>query len=73
MDDRVDAVLPELERIGYGELLPALREQLARQPHLTVFNLLQERTIRISWKRELRSRLREIFSGRAYEPDLIVA
>jgi FAD/FMN-containing dehydrogenase/Fe-S oxidoreductase len=70
MDRRVDAVLPELTRIGYGEMLPALREQLARQPDLTVFNLLQERTIRVSWKREVRARLREIFSGQAYAPVL---
>ena len=70
MDDRVDGVLPELERIGYGELLPALREQLARQPDLKVFSLLQERTIRVSWKREVRARLREIFSGRAFAPVL---
>jgi FAD/FMN-containing dehydrogenase/Fe-S oxidoreductase len=70
MDDRVESVLSELERIGFGELLPSLREQLTRQPDLKVFNLLQERTIRVSWKRELRVRLREIFGGRAYEPVL---
>jgi FAD/FMN-containing dehydrogenase/Fe-S oxidoreductase len=70
MDDRVDSVLPELESIGYGELLPLLHQQLAAQSDLKVFDLLQQRTIRVSWKRELRSRLREIFGGMSFAPVL---
>jgi FAD/FMN-containing dehydrogenase/Fe-S oxidoreductase len=34
----------------------------------TVFSLLQLHELRVSWKRELREPLRQIFAGRAFEP-----
>jgi FAD/FMN-containing dehydrogenase/Fe-S oxidoreductase len=36
----------------------------------TLFALLQDRSIRVSWKRELRAPLRELFQGGAYAPVL---
>ncbi len=36
----------------------------------TVFHALQDKTLRVSWKRELRAELRQIFTGREYEPVL---
>ena len=36
----------------------------------TVFDLLQDRTIRVSWKREIRAPLRQLFNGAAFAPIL---
>ncbi len=36
----------------------------------SVFQVLQERSLRVSWKRELRDALHEIFNGREYQPVL---
>ncbi len=36
-----------------------------------VFRALQEHSLRVSWKREVRAELRQIFTGREYEPVLI--
>jgi FAD/FMN-containing dehydrogenase/Fe-S oxidoreductase len=42
-------------------------ERLARQPDASVFHVLQDRTIRVSWKSELRTRMRQIFNGGAFK------
>jgi len=44
-----------------------LDERLARQPDATVFHVVQDRTIRISWKSEVRTQLRQIFNGGAFK------
>ncbi|HJW53821.1 MAG TPA: DUF3400 domain-containing protein, partial [Burkholderiaceae bacterium] len=44
--------------------------RLAQQPDATVFRVVQDRTIRLSWKRELRAPLRQIFNGAAFKPIL---
>ncbi len=36
----------------------------------TVFRALQDKSLRVSWKREVRAVLRQIFTGREYEPVL---
>ena len=36
----------------------------------TVLRALQDKTLRVSWKREVRAELRQIFTGREYEPVL---
>ncbi len=36
----------------------------------SVFRALQDHTLRVSWKREVRAELRQIFTGREYEPVL---
>ncbi len=41
----------------------------ARHPG-TVFSILQDRTLRVSWKREVRAPLQDIFMGRAFAPTL---
>ncbi|MGE5649587.1 MAG: DUF3683 domain-containing protein [Bacillota bacterium] len=42
-------------------------ERLARQPAATVFHVVQDRTIRVSWKAEVRAQLRQIFNGGAFK------
>ncbi len=75
------ALLSEVRRRWQG-LLQGLDEQLPPnacgldgQPILpagekTVFRALQDKSLRVSWKREVRAPLRRIFTGREYEPVL---
>jgi FAD/FMN-containing dehydrogenase/Fe-S oxidoreductase len=56
----------ELLSLGLDKQEAIFDERLAAQPDATVFHLLQDRTIRISWKTELRAPLRQIFNGGAF-------
>ena len=56
-----------LAGVGLEKLLPVFAARLATQPQATVFDVVQDRTIRISWKNEVRARLRQIFSGAAFK------
>ncbi len=66
----LDMPLPEareqLESLGLDHLSAAFDERLAIQPDARVFDLVQDHTVRISWKQELRAPLRQIFNGSAY-------
>jgi FAD/FMN-containing dehydrogenase/Fe-S oxidoreductase len=62
LDAPLSTAHSELSRLGID--LP---------PHgaaLTVFDLLQNRTIRVSWKREIKAALEQILGGRQYAPTL---
>jgi len=43
---------------------------VASNGHTTVFQALQDHTLRVSWKREVRKELQRIFVGREYQPIL---
>jgi FAD/FMN-containing dehydrogenase/Fe-S oxidoreductase len=70
LDTGLEAALPQLESLGYETLLPELGARLASAPGLRVFEVVQDRTIRVSWKRELRDPLQQIFGGRVFAPIL---
>jgi FAD/FMN-containing dehydrogenase/Fe-S oxidoreductase len=70
LDTGLAEALPELARLGYEEQLPELRSRATRPGALCLIDVLQDRTIRVSWKRELRAPLRQIFSGRVFAPIL---
>lgn len=55
-----------LESLGLDHLSAAFDARLAIQPDARLFDLVQDHTVRISWKHELRSPLRQIFNGSAY-------
>ncbi len=55
---------------GLEKLLPEIDARIPAQPTSTVFDVLQDRTIRISWKAEVRAALRQIFGGAAFRPIL---
>ncbi|RDK11557.1 DUF3683 domain-containing protein [Cupriavidus lacunae] len=55
---------------GLGLLGQEFDARLAQQPDATVFHLLQDRTIRVSWKTEVRAELRKIFNGGEFKPIL---
>jgi FAD/FMN-containing dehydrogenase/Fe-S oxidoreductase len=42
-------------------------ERLAQQPDAKLFHVLQDRTVRVSWKAELRAPMRQIFNGGAFK------
>jgi FAD/FMN-containing dehydrogenase/Fe-S oxidoreductase len=70
LDTGLEAALPQLAALGYETLLPQLRARLASAPGLRVFDVVQDRTLRVSWKRELRAPLQQIFGGRVFAPIL---
>jgi len=43
-----------------------LDERLSHQADATVFHVIQDRTIRVSWKAEVRAQLRHIFNGGSF-------
>ncbi|MDB5991539.1 MAG: FAD-linked oxidase [Herbaspirillum sp.] len=47
-----------------------IAQRLLEQPDVRLFDLLQDRTIRVSWKLEVRAPLRHIFNGAAFKPIL---
>ena len=53
--------------LGLEKLAFVFDEQLQRQPDATLFSVVQDRTIRISWKTEIRAHLRQIFNGAAFK------
>ncbi|MDQ6215189.1 FAD-binding oxidoreductase, partial [Achromobacter insolitus] len=59
--------LPELHGLGLGDLQPALSDRLAAQPGARVLDVVQDRTIRLSWKTEVLAGLQRTFSGAAYK------
>ncbi|MGA2550978.1 MAG: DUF3683 domain-containing protein [Burkholderiaceae bacterium] len=67
MDAPLADTLPVLEQLGLGSVLFALRE---RPSPTRVFEVLQDRSIRVSWKQEVRAPLEKLFPGAAYAPIL---
>jgi Fe-S oxidoreductase len=57
-----------LAELGYQARLSEFDARIAAQPGVTIFDLLQDRTLRISWKAEVRTQLRQIFGGAAFKP-----
>ena len=68
MDDPVAASLDQLELVGLGTLREDLVQRCEVQPGLRIFDLLQDRSIRVSWKTEVRRELRRIFPGGPFVP-----
>ena len=66
LDTRLVDAKEALLRMGLEPLAEKFDERLAQQPDVTLFHLLQDRTIRISWKNELRAPLHKIFNGGAF-------
>jgi len=64
-DEPVAQAAPELARLGITHVAGADGRPTAR-----IIDLLQERTIRVSWKIEIRAPLERILSGAAFAPVL---
>src|SRR5690606_38228232 len=56
--------LDTLDQLGLpAAVLDALRARLGTQPDAGVFDVVQDRTIRVSWKTELRAEMERLFPG----------
>jgi FAD/FMN-containing dehydrogenase/Fe-S oxidoreductase len=53
---------------GLEALLPVVDKRLLDQPAACLFDMLQDRTIRVSWKLEVRAKLEDIFGGADFAP-----
>jgi FAD/FMN-containing dehydrogenase/Fe-S oxidoreductase len=61
MDQALVAARPELTRFGLDKL--DYEAILSARPDASVFDVLQDRTIRVSYKQEIRAQWRKLFSG----------
>ncbi len=66
LDQPLQSAMPQLAALGLDRLLPVFEARLATQPDARLFDVVQDRTIRISWKNEVRAHLRQIFNGAAF-------
>ena len=57
----------ELVALGLEKLDLVFEQRLLQQPDATVFDVVQDRTIRVSWKQEVRALLRQIFNGASFK------
>ncbi len=72
LEDRVQQALALLQRVGdeWRGWLQSLDQPSAEEPARSTFALLQDHTLRASWKTEIRAELQRIFSGAAFKPIL---
>src|SRR5471030_1824495 len=67
LDKPLADVKEQLALLGLERLLPVFDERLKTQPDATLFDVLQDRTVRVTWKQEIRAQLRQIFNGAAFK------
>jgi FAD/FMN-containing dehydrogenase/Fe-S oxidoreductase len=68
LDASAAASLEDLCSLGLEPLRNEIARRLRAEPGLRVFDLLQDRTIRVSWKSEVRAELRRLFAGGPFVP-----
>src|SRR5476651_1519232 len=72
--EKLDLPLREAQhymvQVGYEGLAEKLADRVDSQPGVRVFDVAQDRTIRVSWKQEIRAELRHIFNGGEFKPIL---
>ncbi len=55
--------LDTLSSLGLSDLAPVLAQRLTQQPDARVFDVVQDRSIRVSWKTEVRALMERYFAG----------
>jgi FAD/FMN-containing dehydrogenase/Fe-S oxidoreductase len=73
LETPLQRALPQLLTLGFGPVRSDFEQRLAREPAVCVLDLLQDRSIRTSWKSEVRAHLRQLFVGGAFAPVLQAA
>jgi FAD/FMN-containing dehydrogenase/Fe-S oxidoreductase len=68
LDSRLSDALGPLQELLPGPLLEDLARRVAVTPGLRVFDVVQERTVRMSWKVEVRAPIERLFAGAAFAP-----
>ena len=61
----------ELAAHGLDALLPAVKQRLEQNQHATLFDVVQDRTLRISWKQEVLVHFEDLFGGADLAPVLL--
>ncbi len=70
IDQPLVSCKPALEALGLGHAVPIAEKVLQADPKAQLFHLLQDRSIRVSWKTEIKAPLEQIFQGAAFQPIL---
>ncbi len=70
LDQPLRDVDEDLVRHGLEALLPAVQQRLLTQPDATLFDIVQDRTLRVSWKVEVLKHLEDMFGGAHLAPVL---
>ena len=70
LDQPLRDVAQELSEHGLEAVLPAVQQRLATHPDATLFDIVQDRTLRISWKVEVLKHLEDTFGGAHLAPVL---
>ncbi|MFZ1180702.1 MAG: FAD/FMN-binding oxidoreductase [Herbaspirillum sp.] len=70
LDKPLHAVKGEMAALGLEKLLPVFEQCAIDRADASVFHVVQDRAVRVSWKQEVRAQLRRIFSGAAFRPVL---
>src|SRR5690606_13471124 len=70
IDEPLAGLVDSLAGHGLAEAQGEARVLLGDEPGATLFRLLQDRLVRVSWKLELRDGLCRILSGQTFEPTL---
>ena len=70
LDEPLSSARQSLTSLGLEALSETFADRLVAQPQATLFDVAQDRTVRISWKAELRAELRKIFNGGEFKPIL---
>jgi FAD/FMN-containing dehydrogenase/Fe-S oxidoreductase len=60
--------LGQIDDVGLGEFRDVLRRRVADEPAARVFDVVQDHTVRVSWKREVRAEMQRIFAGGPFVP-----
>lgn len=67
LDRKLDDARSEFAAMGLQALAPTLEARAQQQAGASWFHVLQDRTVRVSWKTEVRAVLRQIFNGAAFK------
>lgn len=70
LDQPLAEVHDALVSHGLESLVPAVQSRLSEQPQATLFQIVQDRTLRISWKVEVLRHLEDLFGGAHLAPVL---
>jgi FAD/FMN-containing dehydrogenase/Fe-S oxidoreductase len=70
LDQPLRDVDEDLVRHGLEALLPAVEQRLLTNPDATLFDIVQDRTLRVSWKVEVLKHLEDMFGGAHLAPVL---
>ncbi|SFD00694.1 DUF3683 domain-containing protein [Massilia yuzhufengensis] len=67
LDAPLGEVRGKLDELGLDSLSATLDARIGSQPGALLFDAVQDHTIRVSWKHDVRAPLRQIFNGSAYK------